>query len=50
MPCMKQHDDEQLAALLLEGLTSGEPEEVTPAYQAKLDQEVDDIIRRSTNN
>jgi antitoxin ParD1/3/4 len=46
---MKRRAREELEALLLEGLNSGE-QEVTPDYQAKLDQEVGDIIGRATKS
>ncbi len=41
---------EELEEALLAGLNSGEREEVTPEYQAKLDQEVQNIASRSTSN
>ncbi len=41
---LKRYAREQLEAQLLEGLNSGEPEEVTDAYSAALDREVAEII------
>ena len=41
---LKRYAREQLEAQLLEGLNSGEPEEVTDAYSAALDREVVEII------
>ena len=46
---MKRRGREELEALLLEGLNSGEPEEVTPEYQAKRRREVEEIIARKRN-
>ena len=46
---MKRRGREELAALLLEGLNSGEPEEVTPAYLAERRREVEEIIARKRN-
>ena len=43
---MKRRGREQLEALLLEGLHSGEPEAVTAEYLAGLDREVGEIIAR----
>ena len=43
---MKRRGHKQLEAMLLEGLNSGEPEEVTPEYLAKLRREVGEIIAR----
>ncbi len=41
---LKRHTREQLEALLLEGLNSGEPQEVTDEYLSALDREVAEII------
>ena len=41
---LKRYAREQLEAQLLEGLNSGEPEEVTDEYSAALDREVAEII------
>ncbi len=43
---MKRRGREQLEAMLLEGLNSGDPEEVTPEYLAELRREVGEIITR----
>jgi hypothetical protein len=43
---MKRRGRERLEALLLEGIASGEPAEVTPAYQAELRREVEETITR----
>ena len=43
---MKRRGREQLEALLLEGIASGEPADVTPAYQAEQHQEAEKIIAR----
>ena len=41
---LKRHARQRLEAQLLEGLSSGEPEEVTDAYLSALDREVAEII------
>ncbi len=46
---MKRRGREELEALLLEGLNSGEPHEVTPEYLAARRREVEEIIARKRN-
>ncbi len=43
---MKRRGREELEALLLEGLNSGEPEEVTEEYLAALDRDIAEMFAR----